>query len=216
MTLTMTEQVARSRRLIMAATGDEYGDSVEMHHYTGNVEPGYDDQPMITADWNDKSTYDRETSTRTVTDTRPGRLFDALERWCPDIQLDWCDEWSSCGECGKAVRSTGNSYSWTPSYAILGDDFVCHECIADDPTAYLETLTNNAHSANTMLDADYFEGNGYEQHNGTYASGWFDGQTDDPVKILGLLDTDANEFVFDLTEQSQFYARFTLWFRPVA
>tara|TARA_R110000803_G_scaffold49591_1_gene103172 strand:+ start:615 stop:1256 length:642 start_codon:yes stop_codon:yes gene_type:complete len=211
-----TKQLERATRLITAATGEPYGDGMMVtDFFDGCAEPGYDDGPMIVGDWNDSSTYDRETGTRTVTDTTPSRLFDALETYCPDIFLDWCDEWSRCCECGKAIRSQGNSYHWTPSYAILGDDYVCHVCIADDPESYVETLVNNANTANTILDEVQLAELGFEPYNGTYTNGWFDGQTDDPRTILdGAHGFD--DYVFSISENSQFYTKFVLFARNLA
>ena len=41
---------------------------------------------------------------------------------------EWADEWSMCADCGKAFRTSPNSYGWTPSYVLLGEcDLVCRK-----------------------------------------------------------------------------------------
>ena len=45
------------------------------------------------------------------------------------FEIEWSDEWTTCSDCDKAVRTSPDSAYWTPSYVITKDgDFWCKEC----------------------------------------------------------------------------------------
>ena len=64
----------------------------------GCAEPGYDDKPVLLANWNHV----------------PNVVFDRLEAL--GYACEWYDAWATCSECGKAVRTSPNSYSWQKAY----------------------------------------------------------------------------------------------------
>jgi len=101
----------------------------DLREYARYCEPGYDDPEglILSADWNDRDSYDAATRTRVVTDNRPRRIGDLLERL--GCELEWCDEWTACEECNGAIRTQPDSMSWTPSY-VWEDEctIVCTEC----------------------------------------------------------------------------------------
>lgn len=45
------------------------------------------------------------------------------------FQCEWSDEWTTCEDCGKAVRTQPDSFCWNPSF-IIEDECVllCKEC----------------------------------------------------------------------------------------
>ena len=46
--------------------------------------------------------------------------------------VEWSDEWSTCGECGKAVRTSPDNWGWTPSFRIFNDcELLCLDCAAE-------------------------------------------------------------------------------------
>jgi hypothetical protein len=78
----------------------------------GYAEPGYD-QPtrgVLLADWN----------------VFPTGIDTILER--AGYTIEWSDEWITCAECNKAVRTEPDGYDWTPSYVIVDGDFLCRSC----------------------------------------------------------------------------------------
>lgn len=121
------QQRERASKLLEAFR-DEY-DLQWSHAY---AEPGYADPEtgmIVFGNWNNRTAYDRETNERTVTDNRPERLGNILEKLGCDLQ--WSDEWATCGGCGKAVRTQPDSWGWTPSYnekMLQAGEFVCLTC----------------------------------------------------------------------------------------
>lgn len=163
----------------------------------GYAEPGYQDpaKGILFADWNIFA-----------------RGIDSiLERY--GYELEWEDEWSTCGDCGKAVRTSGNSYHWQPHYVIMNEcELVCLECV--DWPAYLESIEDDPRSA-CMAECDPSD-HGYRRisDRNEYENGFHPGQNDDPAKILkALQDRGHSGIVFRLSETSQFYVRFEVYER---
>ena len=76
------------------------------------AESGYD-QPkvgVLTANWN----------------VFPGELPDVLER--AGYSIEWSDEWTTCGDCGGALRTSPDCFDWEPSYTEVEGDILCLEC----------------------------------------------------------------------------------------
>jgi hypothetical protein len=167
----------------------------------GYAEPGYTDpeRGILFANWN----------------VFPQRLTDILER--QGYEIEWSDEWVTCEDCNRAVRTSGNSYSWSPSYAFVYDcTFLCLDCIADDPTDYLETLSGNDRACLTESLARKIDlvDHGYARHNGEFEHGWYPGQTDDPKAIgAALRESGITDYIFVQTGQSQFYTKFSVYVR---
>ena len=76
------------------------------------AEPGYE-QPrkaVLFADWN-----------------KLPRNFDrVLEK--AGYAVEWSDEWSTCNDCNRAVRTQPDGYCWTPGYREVDGDFLCLDC----------------------------------------------------------------------------------------
>lgn len=171
-----------------------------MQYAADYAEPGYStpEKGILFANWN----------------RFPSKATDLLER--AGYAIEWSDEWSLCDDCGKAVRTSPDSYSWSNSYAIVGEcSIVCLDCLADNPSDYLEELSGNENSCLTESLArridltDY----GYRRFNDDeYESGWHPGQTDDPKAIAKQLRSQGiDDFIFVQTEQSQFYIKFAVY-----
>jgi hypothetical protein len=71
----------------------------------GYAEPGYTDpeKGIVFANWN----------------YFPRELPDILERG--GYEIEWSDEWATCGDCGRAVRTSPNSYGWEAYFVILNE-----------------------------------------------------------------------------------------------
>lgn len=93
---------------------DRNGLSVQL--YDGCSEAGYDDKPMILADWNPPKME------------KISNMIERLEEHGANITLEWDDEWTQCSHCYKGVRVSPDSYSWEPSYVWASD----HEILCRD------------------------------------------------------------------------------------
>lgn len=162
-------------------------------------EPGYsNDGPILTGNWNEV-----EGDNGLVR-----RVGDILEKI--GCTLEWEDEWSTCGDCGALVRTEPDSYSWTPSYAILNEcELVCLDCLKYDMTPYLEEMEGKSSKAVTFdVDlADY----GYIHLDEKYEAGWY-GTNDDPKAIAKKLRARGIErFIFAIDGKGQFNVEFSVW-----
>ncbi len=166
-----------------------------MSFASGYAEPGYTDPDkcVLFANWN----------------VFPRNFDRVLES--AGYAVEWSDEWATCEDCNKAVRTSGNSYHWQPSYVLIDDcSIVCLDCL--DWADYLESIEDNANVAcmASCNPADY----GYEllSDKDEYENGFFAGQDDKPADILKALQAKGYEhIVFRLSETSQFYCRFEVW-----
>jgi hypothetical protein len=81
----------------------------------GYAEPGYTDpaRGVLFANWN----------------RFPRGVDSILKR--AGYAIEWSDEWSTCEECGKAVRTSPDSYAYRPHYRedlIEHGTFICLDC----------------------------------------------------------------------------------------
>jgi hypothetical protein len=200
-TLTTDEIVRRARRLIRAATGEDYGDGYTVTDMgIGYAEPGYHDDTTVwvTGNWNDKS-FDSPTLAERV----PSRLFDALERL--GVECEWLDEWVQCENCYRLFRTQGDSYSWKMSGAYFGDGYSCTDCMLSYGDDALEDYVNDASRAVTWCGAAHLESLGWARYNGDFENGWHPGQDDDPERITRAIQGSQDDvdiiFLIDHTEQ---------------
>lgn len=161
------------------------------------AEPGYDTpkRGVLFANWNQY----------------PSKLTDVLER--AGYAIEWSDEWSTCDDCGKAVRTEANSYSWQRSYELIGEcSIVCHACV--DWPAYLESIEDEPHHACTRSCDPSEHGYVRLSDEGEYENGFHPGQNDSPAKILvALHERGTRGVVFRVSDVRQFDVRFETWVR---
>lgn len=190
---------------------------IRTHDY---VEPGYGPGPALLGNWNEPRWLERDLSdaNKEKASRLWARMQSALEK--VGAQLEWDDEWSSCGDCGRIVRTSGDSYSWQPSFAIVNDcELICHECLQSDPEPLLQDLEGDASRCLTIDSIDPSE-HGYHKLNAKpLESGWHPGQTDSPVRVILRLMSiitpsgpiEVKRILFQLHENSQFYSRWNVW-----
>ena len=126
--------------------------------------------------------------------------------------IEWQDEWSTCGECGRAVRQSADCYSWQPSFAIVNEcELLCIDCLSKDAESYLQELEDNPRTALNLPSinpADY----GYRMLQDNFENGLHPGQTDDPKKIFDELTTAGHSrILFQIDSVGQFDAQFSVW-----
>ena len=168
------------------------------------AEPGYSDPAsgILFGDWNDREG---------CTDRK--RFVEIAEH--AGFELEWSDEWSACSDCGKAVRTSPDSYGWTASFSIVEDcEIVCVECLTDDPASHLARLEDNPQTANTISRINPAS-HGYVRYNGDFENGFHPGQTDNPTEITKTMqDLGFSRILFNLESVGQFDVRFSAWHVP--
>jgi hypothetical protein len=128
------------------------------------------------------------------------------------FELEWEDEWSTCCDCGKAVRTQPDCYSWTPYFRIANEcELVCLDCL--DPETYLAECEDDCRKAfPPEWNPEDF---GYVKFNGDFETGFHAGQTDDPKKILALLHGQGKRgVVFRIKGKGQFDLTWEAYYKP--
>jgi len=168
----------------------------------GNVEPGYNDEPFALGDW----------WVRVDGDLRESKIVPLLTA-C-GVDSAFYDEWTTCTECYKAVRTSPDHYGWKRGYFLFHDcEVVCHECIGEDPEPYLEALSGDPNKSITIDGVDPEE-HGYTQVWGEFESGLYGGQMDSPHAIAKAFEERGwEDFVFSLDSVGQFDVKFTVFLR---
>ncbi len=175
-------------------------DSIVYNCAYGYAEPGYGDggdgDCVLFGDWNPKG----------------GDRLSTLAEAC-GASIEWCDEWTECTDCGKAVRTQADSYSWTRSYVEWSGDITCHECLEDDDhkREFIEQELEGEPTKADTLDWD-LEGLGYIRMDEDFQNGLYGGQSANPHKIASALrERGVERFVFQIDSVGQFDARFSCW-----
>jgi len=199
-------------RVLEAARNSANGDRAtlsridDINWSSDYAEPGYSaENGVLFANWNDIDVYrDGERHTVNTVMSRLLRIFEKM-----GVECEWSDEWSTCDDCGKAIRTSPDSYGWTPSYHCDESGTVCHNCI--DHSDYVDSLVNKPGSAVT-LDVD-LNAEGFEMIQDRFENGLHQGMDDNPKAIFKQLELVWEEIVFKIDEQSQFYTGFSVWAR---
>lgn len=144
------------------------------------------------------------------------KVTDLLERY--GYSIEWSDEWTTCDDCYRIVRTSPNSYSWKRSHWFDEEncETICERCVKDNHIEeYLEAMENHPRSAIT-LDIDPAE-YGYQLVQADLESGWDPGQNDDPQKIYQELKAKGHKHIlFVLDSTGQFDINFSVWSKPEA
>ena len=171
-------------------------------------EPGYDqpEKGVILTNWHKV----------------PEHIAEGLEM--RGFSTKWLDEWivvhnqSNC--CSEAYRSIPESYEWTPSYVISHDGEVIGLVEAqENPESYFDLLMNDPDRALTFRGIRPDE-HGWVQYDPAdeiqeYENGFHAGMNDSPADVLEKAQEKYpdHDFLFQISEQSQFYTKFILWMR---
>jgi len=151
-----------------------------------------------------------------------GELGDNLDiddvfDWSETSGWGFSDEYSTCGHCYNAFRTSPDSYVWKPDYWVDYDncEMVCGDCVredfAEDYIEYLVKKTKETGDAQacTLLDpTDY----GFSLVVENLENGLHHDQADDPKALVSWAMENSLEPVFAIYP-SQFYVTFDLYLR---
>lgn len=159
------------------------------------AEPGYSDpdKEILFANWNHF----------------PNKVCDILESY--GFSIEWNDEWTTCDGCGKALRTSPDSYGWQPSYLSEEDGYYCADCMTADS---FDGFIDDPSRAVNMQGLD-LKRYGFAEIQCGFESGWHPGQNDNPKKIhADLVQQGYRNILFQVSEASQFYIGFCVWHKP--
>lgn len=208
-------------RLVEIATGEPWGDGcvvTDIIHGYASPRYGLRDATIVLGNWNTRDKYDptRETPL-TKDETLPARLARVLER--VGAEVEWLDEWTSCSECYRAIRTKPDSYGWKPEFAWLGDcDIVCSACLLEDVAGSIDAggYVNDPTRAITWCSDAELERAGWTQWapDRILENGWHPGQDDDPAKVLEEIRRETSaDVVFRIQDAGQFDVKFRAYTR---
>jgi hypothetical protein len=133
-----------------------------------------------------------------------------------DVEVVYSDEYTTCSDCNKVIRTSPDSYHWQPDFYI-GDGFiVCNKCFnetEDYQEAYIEDKINNpSRAVNGLISEQQLEELGFTKLDADYQSGWYD-RHDDPKAILANLEDKYAEVLFFVDGVGQFHIDFGVFVR---
>jgi hypothetical protein len=199
---------AAKKRAIRFGNGDAASRIEEISTAAKYAEPGYSGEFIAFGNWNNISRYD--VAPQSGNDL-PEKVCKLLER--TGFECEWSDEWMTC-DCGKAVRTSPDSHSWQRYWAYDESGFKCGDCIKQDPAAYLESIEGNPSHASTIKGVDPEE-YGYKPFNGTFATGFHPGQTDDPKRVEAEMKKAGHKrYLFALDHAEQFCLMWKAYYMP--
>lgn len=136
-----------------------------------------------------------------------------------EVEVVFSDEYTTCSDCGKIIRTSPDSYHWQPDY-YFGDGFIaCNQCFNDNEDyqeAYIEDKINDPKQAiNGLVTEEQIEELGFVKFNAeeSYENGWYEGQTDNPEEIYDALSQKFEEVVFLISGVGQFDIHFDAFVR---
>lgn len=187
-------------------------------YYHKNSDMEYDDQPLLVGYW----------WVGRNEELRVHNIFEFIENNY-NVDIDWQDQWAGCIECYGAVRTSPTSYGWEPSYITTEYGYVCHECCKENPEILIKEYKNDINKAVFDWGISLIENEGYkclendEMYCERYQSGFHRGMNDTPEKVIKHIEevmeiehiNDMFDYIFVVTETSQFYINFTIFLKPI-
>jgi len=86
-----------------------------------------------TGNWNTVTEYNVEMKQRVTVPggDLPARLLKVLEKL--GVECEWSDEWTTCCECGRLLRTNPDSWGFRPYFQETDDGAVCFDCEPEHP-----------------------------------------------------------------------------------
>ncbi|MCP4569123.1 MAG: hypothetical protein GY841_16230 [FCB group bacterium] len=173
--------------------------------YPGCAEAGYDDNPVLAADWNPTNME------------RIGHLIERMET----VSLEWSNEWTGCSNCYKAVRIVPDSYGWEASYVWASDcETVCRECWEDSIYDIIEFYKNDT---SKVLPSDMYpllESEGFvcyspDEYCERFKTGLHPGDNDMPEDIAKDIEKNLPDYdyLFKIDSAEQFTLNWSVLIR---
>jgi hypothetical protein len=199
-------------RDIVLATAEDIGadwGSGDFDYCIGYAEPGYGatDTLVVFANWNTEQL---------------APLADVIEA-TDGAELEWSDEWTRCGNCYRAMRTSPDSYMWKMfgAWSDNACEYICGDCLREDMDSALDDgYIGNPDNAVTWASPADMTAAGWTQYAPSdpmeWETGWHPGQDGNPREVLDMIREDMGEdtgVVFLINGVGQFDAWWTAWTR---
>jgi len=183
------------------------------------AEPGYkrkrNQRAILFANWNTNRKRDYPTSIiRTAIlpafpKIEEQEILNCIER---HYAIEWSDEWAICFDCGKAIRTSPDSYSWKRSFYLGDGEVLCLNCI--DYESIITEFINNPSNAWTY-DAKYLRNAGFRVVEGGDFSTGLRECSKNPEDVYNKYKTPDIDLLFCIESAEQFGVEVVLYSRPV-
>jgi len=138
--------------------------------------------------------------------TEGERILDSI------FEIGFSDEYAECYSCGKLIKTSPDCYSWRPEFLLTDCEILCSDCYDDSDVIDLYINDYNKALNKDMLK-ESLEPHGFRLFNDCeFENGWHPGQNDRPQEIVKNLPGNL-DYIFEISENSQFYVKFNLWVR---
>lgn len=132
------------------------------------------------------------------------------------ITMVFSDEYTTCSDCNKLIRTSPDSYGWQPDFYV-GDGFIaCNTCFNDTENyqeEYIEERVNDPKKAvNGLMTEEQIEALGFEKLDAEYENGWYHVE-DDPEEVYDKLSEHYHEVLFYINNVEQFRINFIVFVR---
>lgn len=208
------KRVAKARKWREVANRLE--DIQSAPHY---CEDGYSTakEVILFGNWNDPvgGIWDeaRRSYVKSDEDAPKSRFFAGVVKALEECaELEWSGEWTTCIECGGAIRTQADSYGWQRGYVDTDDGPVCAECAAKQAGSILESFEGSSDKCVTSALGLRPDQHGYKRIEQEFENGFYGGQDSDPEKIAATLRKRGIErFIFVLDAVGRFDVKFSAW-----
>lgn len=201
---------------------DEASPNGELEYANSYGEPGYDqpakDCGVMIANWNEAertlaARYEERGASPEKAKATAAATWRALERRleAQGYKLEWSDEWYiDWNNGGKAYRTQADSHGWESRLRHTDGDVLTPD---DDADKWVADALNKENSPlPSWFDDEALTRNGFkvwEQRDRQV--GFHPGQNETPDRLRAALA--GFEFVIQVTQRSQFEARYRVWTR---
>lgn len=124
------------------------------------------------------------------------------------------DEYTTCGECYGVIRTSPDSYGWTPDFWFSEEGYTCGDCVkkdyADDYVVWLiaQAEEGTAVGCHLLDPSDY----AFVKVAERLENGMHPGQADNPIEIATWGNENGLQVVF-VVRPGQFDVSFDVWVR---
>jgi len=139
-----------------------------------------------------------------------------IERHYPATVLHYDDEVTTCSECGNIISTIPGYYGDIPQFYCSEEGPICAKCAeGDDYQEYIQWILDDSSKANTLMNENDLDTNGFENMNGMFENGFHHGQNDNPASILTEYQDKFphHEFIFHIDHCGQFDTHFQIYGR---
>lgn len=141
--------------------------------------------------------------------------FDNVIEHVTGVRYNWgySDEYSMCANCGVVIRTSPDSYMWTPEFWDSADGYICADCVKKDYLDdYLDDCTRHSKDSVKTCHIVNPADHGFRKVLTGLEYGLHEGMADDPRKIVKWLTKVGLESVI-VTCPSQFYTEYDVYVR---